>query len=292
MPDHGLIEKTVSYADARNAPDVPFETGIDGLSVARCRQATALEAMVYEPLVCLVLQGAKESYLGETPVRFRAGQSLIVSLDMPSASRVIEASAAKPYMALALRLDLSVLRELDLELADAGQDMASAPALAVGDADAALIQAMARLFDLVDNPLDRRILESSLKREVHFRLLLAGHAGLLRRLCRQDGHASRISRALLRIKQTFDEPLRVGELAALAGMSPSTFHQHFKALTATTPLQYQKDLRLLEAKRRLEGGESSVSQAAFAVGYESPSQFSREYARKFGASPVKHLATV
>ena len=291
MPDPDLIKTALAYADAHGAPDTPFLTEIDGLSVARCRQPTEIEAMVYQPLACLVLQGAKESYLGDTPVRFRTGQSLIVSLDMPSASRVVEASPAEPYVALALILDIGLLRELDLELtgqARTGDRPASA--IAVGSAERDLVDAMGRLFALTDHPLDRQILEAGLRREIHFRLLRAGHAGLLRQLCRPDGHASRISRALLHIKRTYAEPLRVGDLAALAGMSPSTFHQHFKALTATTPLQYQKDLRLLEARRRLGAGQGTVSEAAFAVGYESPSQFSREYTRKFGTSPAKHLA--
>ena len=237
------------------------------------------------PLVCLVLQGRKELYLGNAPVSFGRGQSLIVSIDVPSVSRVVEASPQTPYVALALQLDMGEVRSLTEEAGEAEIADERARAIASGEADAALVAAMGRLFDLVDRPLEQRVLLPLLRREIHFRLLLARHGGMLRRLSRRDSHASRIARAVSRIRKDYTQPLKVAELADAAGMSPSSFHEHFKALTATTPLQYQKDLRLLEARRRLIEGGQSVSGVAFEVGYESPTQFSREYSRKFGTSP-------
>jgi AraC-like DNA-binding protein len=129
-----------------------------------------------------------------------------------------------------------------------------------------------------------------IRKELHFRLLLAPHGAMLRQLVSHDSHASCIARAIERIRESFRAPLAVPELAQAAGMSPSSFHKHFKTITETTPLQYQKDLRLLEARRLLQEGHHSVSETAFEVGYESPTQFSREYARKFGASPRNDIA--
>lgn len=285
MPDQELIARVCHYADDNSAPDAPFETGIDGFTLVRSRAPTALEGMIYMPIVCLVLQGRKETYLGETPVSFGRGQSLIVSIDVPSLSRVVEASPGTPYVALALQLDMCEVRSLAEQIDEAEIAEERTVAIASGEADAALVAAMARLFDLVDRPLEQRVLLPLVRREIHFRLLLARHGGMLRRLSRRDSHASRIARALSRIRLDYARPMKVAEMAAVAGMSPSSFHEHFKALTATTPLQYQKDLRLLEARRRLAAGGESVSGVAYEVGYESPTQFSREYSRKFGVSP-------
>lgn len=279
-----LTKRVLALADRIGADAVPAETGLPGLTIVRSARPTALEGVLYQPLFCLVLQGSKETFLGEARVGFAAGESLVVSLDLPSRSRIVEASPARPYLALAIALDLDLLRDLVNTLGDAVPE-AAAQALATGPVDAALVDAMARLVDLVDRPVEQRVLLPLVLREIHFRLLLARHGAMLRRLARRDSHASRIGRALDRLRRDFAAPLRVSELAEAAAMSVSSFHEHFRAITATTPLQYQKDLRLLEARRRLTAGDLSVSGAAFAVGYESPTQFSREYARKFGTSP-------
>lgn len=286
-PNADLTERIGRYADARDAPPVPFPTGIDGFTMVRCRTPTSFQAMAYTPLLCVVLQGSKESYLGTTPVRFSAGESLIVSLDLPSVSRVVDASVEAPYLALALELDLGMIRELYAETEETDFVDDEARAMESGVADEKLVQAMGRLFDLVERPVGRRVLVPLLVREIHFRLLLARHGGMLRHLAQSDSHASRITTALARIRSTFTEALRVEELAALAAMSPSSFYEHFKSVTGTSPLQYQKDLRLLEARRRMLAGERSVSTVAFGVGYESSAQFSREYSRKFGIPPSR-----
>lgn len=284
-PDAVLPERIRRYADARNAPEVPFFTDIEGFSMVRCRTPTSLQATAYTPLLCVVLQGSKESYFGATPVRFSAGESLIVSLELPTVSRVVDASVEAPYLALALELDLGLIRELYAEADDADFEDDEVRAIDAGVADEALVEAMGRLFDLVERPNGRRVLVPLLVREIHFRLLLARHGGMLRHLAQSHTHASRITRALKRIRSSFTEPLRIEELASLAAMSPSSFYEHFKSVTGTTPLQYQKDLRLLEARRRMLAGGQSVSSVAFEVGYESSAQFSREYSRKFGIAP-------
>lgn len=147
-----------------------------------------------------------------------------------------------------------------------------------------------RYLELMDAPLDAQVLGPMIVREIHFRLLMSPIGGMLRNLLSVDSHASRIAKAIIRIRNKFREPLVVAELAEIAGMSPSSFHEHFKSVTGTTPLQYQKDLRMIEAREILMRGACSVSIAGFEVGYESPTHFSRDYSRKFGCSPKHHLA--
>ena len=158
-------------------------------------------------------------------------------------------------------------------------------ALKVAHLDAPTMAVLLRYLDLLDHPKDARVLAPLVRRELHYRLLMSSSGGMLRSLLRRDSHASRIADAIGSLREGFRGPLDIGALARHAGMSPSSFHKHFRSVTRTTPLQYQKDLRLAEARALLRGGRHSVSTAAFEVGYESPSQFSREYSRKFGLPP-------
>lgn len=285
MPTTDIITRVRRYADARNAAETPLETGIAGFTLVRCTRPTPIEPNLYRPLVCVVLQGRKESHLGGEPVSFAAGESLIVSLDLPTVSRVTEATVHAPYVALALQIDLRVIRSLYEEVGESEIASERARAIAAGTADERLIDAMARLFDLVGKPLEQKVLVPLLTREIHLWMLLAEHGEMLRTLSWRDSHASRIARAIARIRASFPVSISVAELARTAAMSPSSFHEHFKAITATTPLQYQKELRLLEARQQLIGGGKSVARVAYDVGFESPTQFSREYARKFGNPP-------
>lgn len=285
MPISDLIARVCRYADTHAAPETPIATGIDGFTLVRCNRPTPIEPNLYYPLLCVVLQGRKESTLGRRRVTFGAGESLIVSLDLPSGSRIIEASREAPYVALALAIDLRIIRSLNEEVDGSEFAQDQVRAIASGKADDVLVDAMGRLFDLVDKPLEQTVLLPLVRREIHFRILLAGHGEMLRHLSRRDSHASRITRAIAHIRKQFPTPVSVAELAQAAGMSASSFHEHFKAMTDTTPLQYQKDLRLLEARQQLIGSGKSVSSVAYDVGYESPTQFSREYARKFGRPP-------
>jgi AraC-like DNA-binding protein len=203
-------------------------------------------------------------------------------------TRVVQASHAKPYVALALTLDLTLVHELAAEI-DAASDEPQSM-IAVGEADDALLGAMDRLFGLVDKPQAAPTLSPLIRREIHYWLLAARHGAMLRALARPDSHAARVARATALIQRGYAETLRVPELARAAGMSASAFHEHFKAITGLTPLQYQKQLRLTKARQLLIGDGETVSGAAFAVGYESPTQFSREYSRRFGASPRADVA--
>ena len=285
MPVTDLIDGICRYADRRGANHLPQPTEVEGLSIVRCRAPTLQEHSSYDPLLCLVLQGAKESALGHDRIRFGAGEALIVSLDLPTVSQVVEASPSRPYVALALALDLAMLRGLADEIDAPGESEGASRAIETGVAAERLVAAMGQLFALVEDPVERRVMAPLLKREIHFRLLMAAHGGMLRRLALRDSHESRIHRVLGHIRTDYAAPLRVPDLADMAGMSPSSFHEHFRAITASTPLQYIKDMRLLEARRQLQAGGVAISGVAFAVGYESPAQFSRDYARKFGVAP-------
>lgn len=262
---------------------------LPGLSVF-CREAPSdIEGFVYEPVICLILQGSKATSIGDQLVELRPGDALLVSHDLPVVSRITKASAEEPYLALILSLDLGMVRSLYDQVADAPAQDARARSLSAGPADAEWLAPLVRYLELMDNPLDARVLGPSVRLEIHYRLLLSRIGGMLRNLLVADSHASRVARAIRMLRAEFRSPLSVSDLAKTAGMSASSFHEHFKAVTGTTPLQYQKDLRLIEAKALLADGGQSVSAAAYAVGYGSPTHFSRDYSRKFGWPPSRDI---
>lgn len=261
------------------------DTGVAGLFVHREAKPSPFEATVYHPVICLNLQGRKEVAIGDRSVAFGAGQSLIVSHDVPVMARVTEASAQHPYLAIIVALDIAIIRSLCDEVGETALDRQQASTLTANATDSRLVEAIARYFALTRDPLEAKVMQPLILMEIHFRLLTASHGGMLRQLMQRDSHASRISRAIGRIRSDYRAPLAVATLAEEASMSPSSFHEHFRQVTGTTPLQYQKDLRLMEARRLLAMDGFSVSSAAYEVGYESPTQFSREYSRKFGTPP-------
>lgn len=261
--------------------------GLPGLFVLRKEAVSSFEAVIYQPVICLILQGAKETFVGDQGARLRAGDALLVSHDVPVVSRITEASASEPYLALILSLDLALVRSLYEQVGEALPPAGSARSLSAAPADPAWLDPLGRYIAMMDRPLDARVLGPAVLREVHYRLLMSPIGAMLRNLLSVDSHASRIARAILRIKADFRAPLAVSDLARTAGMSPSSFHDHFKSVTGTTPLQYQKDLRLIEARGLLADGRQPVSAVAFAVGYESPTHFSRDYSRKFGLPPSR-----
>ncbi|WP_422371184.1 AraC family transcriptional regulator [Hoeflea sp.] len=264
-------------------------TPLTGLAVHSQTSPNPLDATVYNPVVCLNLQGRKEVTVGTRSIEFGEGQSLIVSHHLPVMARVTQASPNRPYLALIISLDMGIIQALCDEIGPPRSGDHPPRSLSVGQIDERLIDTITRYFDLVADPLEARVMAPLILKEIHFRLLTADHGEMLRQCLHRDSHASRIARAITVIRTRYREPLAVTALAEAAAMSPSSFHEHFRQVTGTTPLQYQKDMRLTEARQLLAADALSVSSAAFAVGYESPTQFSREYARKFGNPPRRDV---
>ena len=261
--------------------------------VLRSSQPTPVAATLYEPVACLILQGAKEVLLGDTAFCLGRGDVLVVSHDVPVNSRITTAQPGEPYLAVILSLDVSLLRSLYDEVERAACEVhverSRTPALASTMADPRLVDAIARYLALVEDEVAAKVLASAIRREIHFRLLMAPSGAMLRSLLRHDSHASMVATAISRIREGYRETIAVSELARAVGMSSASLHKHFRAITSTTPLQFQKDLRLLEARRLLIAGQHGVSDVAYEVGYESPNQFSREYSRKYGVPPSSDL---
>nr|WP_227258143.1 AraC family transcriptional regulator [Kangsaoukella pontilimi] len=259
--------------------------------ILRQDRVTAFEAVIYKPVVCLILQGAKITSVGDRVAMPSAGDALIVSHDLPVESRITEATSERPYVALIVSLDLGLLRGLYEQVGPHAFEARASRSLLSGPARPDLIDAVARYLALQEDPLHAAVLGPSLLREIHFRLLMSPVGGTLRSLLSVDSHASRVSQAILKLRAGFRETLKVGDLARVAGMSQSSFHSHFKQVTGTTPLQYQKDLRMIAARDLLRAGRHSVAAAGFDVGYESPTHFSRDYQRKFGIAPSREMAS-
>jgi len=263
---------------------------LPNLNVFKREEISDLEAFVYEPIVCLILRGAKETSIGSQSVSLKRGDALLVSHELPVISKIVQASVEQPYLALILTLDLGIVRSLSDQVGEVVPDEADARSLSVRVAEESWFEPFGRYLDLMGDPIATKVMGPLILREIHFKLLMSDIGGMMRNLLSVDSRASQIAIATSRIREGFQEPLAVTELAREIGMSQSSFHTHFKAITGTTPLQYQKDLRMIEAQKLLRGGGQSVSTVSLTVGYESSTHFSRDYSRKFGCSPKHHLA--
>ena len=260
---------------------------IPGLYTVRTAVPGELVHAVSCPLVCLVLQGRKAVTMGSQTFAFAAGESLLITADVPTVSQVTGASTAAPYFSLVLELDPVVVAELSLEVR-AGMPVVGGP-VRVEPTDAEVSEAALRLLRLVDHRQVDPVLRALRVRELHYWLLAGGHGAAIRRLGPVDSHARRVGRAVAVLRADFAQPLPVERLAATAGMSASSFHRHFLAVTSLSPLQFQKHLRLIEARRLMIAEGASASLAAFTTGYESVPQFTREYGRMFGLPPVRDV---
>ncbi len=245
---------------------------------------------MYKPLVCLILQGAKQVTVSQDTYEFASGQSAIISADVPVVSRITQASRAEPYLALAIELDMTMLLDLSSHVGACNDTGRATPAVMVDETDLAVADCALRLMQLIERTEAIPLLRPSIMRELHYWLLAGRHGRAVRGLARPDGVAQRVARAVAVLRGEFDRSLRVERLAAAAGMSPSSFHHHFRAITSLSPLQFQKQLRLIEARRRMLNDGISASRAAFEVGYESVSQFTREYGRMFGLPPGRDMS--
>jgi AraC-like DNA-binding protein len=289
MTDDALLEAVRRHTEAHADPAGIARTLLPGLVTVRATEPSDLQCQIARPLVCLVVQGTKQVAMGKDTFTLNAGDSLLITADVPTTSQITGASAAAPYLSLALDLDPAMIADLLLEMkavpGSVGAPVFSEPT-EVEVADAAL-----RLMRLLERPTSVPVLGAQLVREMHYWLLVGRHGPAIRRLGWPDGQVQRVARAVAVLRAEFAQPLPVERLAALAGMSLSSFHQHFRAVTSLSPLQFQKQLRLIEARRLMLAEGMSASSAAFAVGYESVSQFTREYGRMFGLPPVRETET-
>jgi AraC-like DNA-binding protein len=262
-----------------------------GLRLLRRSSPTPEDHGVSSPAFCVIAQGEKEVWLGDDCYRYDADSYLIAAAAMPTASRVTEASEERPYLGVVLGLDPALVCSV---MAEAGHpapgDHAAVRAFDVGPLDAGLLDAVVRLVGLLDSPADEaRFLRPLVTREIVFRLLKGQQGGRLRQIAVLGGHGHRVARALERLQNDFDRPLRIEDVARAAGMSVSGFHHHFKAVTAMSPLQFQKRMRLQEARRLMLGEDLDAASAGYRVGYSNASHFTREYKRLFGAPPARDV---
>ena len=287
-----LIDAIARQTDAQQG-DGPTATAIGGLTLLRANQAQDHARIPLKPALCVVAQGAKVTSFGNKRLEYGAGQALVVGIEMPAITRVVEASPREPYLSAVIELDPAAMRAV-LE----GMD---APPTAVGTEghgvfvthfDGPLADCTLRAVRMLDTPKAIPLLYPALMREICYWLLAGPHGGEIARMTLGSSHEPRVIRAIHALRARFAKTVRIEELASIARISPSAFHRQFKALTAMTPLQYQKQLRLLEARRLMVSSAVNAETAAFKVGYESPSQFSREYARMFGKPPRRDAAAL
>jgi AraC-like DNA-binding protein len=280
-----------SNIDPRVSVQGDFATSIPGLSLFRRDQPAPPAVCMIEPSLILVGRGEKRLWVGGEGYRYDPSRFLVTSLDLPANSEVLAASAEHPCVGLVLKLDVSMLAEVITKGGlPATRQRAEGAGAGIGQMSPALEGALDRLLALLDEPEAIPVLAPLILREIHYRLLHTDQGPRLRQITAVDGQGYRIAKAIDWLKLNYATGLRIDDLAARVQMSAPTFHHHFRQLTGMSPLQYQKWLRLNEARRLMLIERLDVSRAAFAVGYESPSQFSREYARLFGTAPSRDMS--
>ncbi|MHB1134089.1 MAG: AraC family transcriptional regulator [Chloroflexota bacterium] len=271
----------------------PSVTAIPGLTLSRYEAPTEPRSYLQEQSVCLIAQGSKRVMLGEEVYQYDARHFLLTSVDLPAVAQILEASKEKPYLGLLLKVDRQAIAQL---LVDSSlplpREQEAGRGLAVSAFSLPLVNAFQRLIDLLDRPEDIPILAPLVQREILYRLLVGEQGPRLRQIGAAGSQGHEVARAIDWLKANFNRPLRIDDLAAYARMSTSTFHHHFRALTSMSPLQYQKWLRLNQARRLMLTERLDAATAGFRVGYESASQFSREYRRLFGTSPSRDIASL
>lgn len=282
-----LLDHARRYADAHVDRNGVAATPVEGLAILRETAPTMLQYAVSKPLVALVLQGGKRVTMGSRTFDFGAGESLLITTDVPTVSQITNASRVLPYYSLVLELDPAVIGDLVGQIGPA-PFQANQP-VRVDPTEAEIADAALRLLRLFDRPATLAVLGQQLSRELHYWLLSGRHGGAIRALGVTDSHAQRIARAVALLRNHYAEPVRIEALAEAAGMSLSAFHVHFRGITSLTPLQFQKQLRLIEARRRMLAHGEAISDAAYGVGYESVPQFTREYGRMFGQPPARDI---
>lgn len=285
-----LLNEVHHFMAKHGGGDGHFPTPVSGLNIVSSFQVRLPVLQVYRPVICVILQGAKQLLFGEEMLAYRAGEFLVVGMELPATGTIVEANASEPYIGLMLEFDVAMLKEVLSQMDTPPRPAeASGPGVFVQALAPALADCLVRLLKLCDTPGAIPILHPSIMREVCYWLLSGPQGDKLSRLALPGSNAERVVKAIAAIHQRFDRPLTVEQLAEVAQMSVPSFHQNFKQLTAMSPIQFQKQLRLLEARRLMVSETEKVSEAAYRVGYQSTSQFSREYSRMFGFAPKQDV---
>lgn len=282
MPD--LLAEIRDLIAAHARPDL--RTPIDGLLLSSVTDA-APDHSLTEPLLVVMAQGGKQLLLGDKVFEYRAGQFLVVTTSLPVTGHFIEATPDRPALGLGLTLQPATIAPLLLRapVAQWSRAVSDSPAIATGTASPELLDAAARLLRLLDHPADAPVLAPLIEREIVWRLLTGPHGAMIRQIGLADSGLSHVGRSITWIRDNYAEPMRIADLARLAGMSESAFHRHFRAVTTMSPLQFQKRIRLQQARSLLVARPGDVAGVGHAVGYDSPTQFNREYRRLFGTPP-------
>lgn len=275
---------------ARHAPhDGTFDGRLPGVKLIRSATPTMPMPVIYEPTVCFVAQGRKRAMLGTAAYNYEPARHLVASVGLPVMGAVTEASAAKPYLSLQLDLDLAELGELAIRHPPVpGEPVVLPMGLTLDQTGPALLDAVVRLARLLDEPRDIDALAPLTTREILYRLLTGPGGNVIRHMAQADSRLSQVARAIVWIRTHFREACRIEDAAEVAGMSRSAFHQHFRTVTAMSPIEFRTQLRMQEARRLMVSSAMDAASAGFHVGYDSPSQFSRDYSRIFGTPPAKH----
>ena len=282
-----LLDHASRYADAHADRNGIAATPVDGFVILRETAPTMLQYAVSKPLVALVLQGRKCVTMGRRTFDFGAGDSLLITTDVPTVSQITTASRVLPYCSLVLELDPVIIAGLVSQIGPVPFE--TGRPVRVDPTEAEVADAALRLLRLLDRPAALGVLGPQISRELHYWLLSGRHGGGIRALGVTDSHARRVARAVEILRRQYAQPIRIEALAEAAGMSLSAFHLHFRGITSLTPLQFQKQLRLIEARRRMLTQGEAISDAAYGVAYESVPQFTREYGRMFGQPPARDI---
>lgn len=268
-----------------------LETGVPGLALSRYDEETSAAKCFYYPIAALVVQGFKRSMIGNQEANYGERYCMVVGVDMPGVFHITHASPQEPFLSLSIRLDRHIIAQLITEMPSIVTSQATPPnPVAISEVGEELLEAFIRLVDLLNTPSRIPIFAPMILREIHFHLLSGSQGGCLRLFSTSGTQASQVAQAISWLRENYVQPLHIEELARRVNMAPSTFHRHFRQVTSLSPLQFQKRLRLYEAERLMLVEGKDASTAAILVGYESGSQFNREYKRQFGAPPRRDVA--
>lgn len=285
MPDL-LLDLCRQYADTHANQFGITTTPVQGLTIVRSLHLGELQAAVSKPLIAMLLQGRKRVTTNLGSFDYGPGEALVITADIPTISQITQASISAPYYSLVLELNFSILREL--QIASSGEQN-NAASVGINQIDNNVADAASRLVRLFEQQNALTILENGLVRELHYWLLQSEHRSSIRALAITGSSAERVSRAVAILRKNFMQSIRISELASVAGMSESVFHKHFRAFTTLSPLQFQKQLRLIHARTMILAEGGNISQNAYKVGYASVPQFTREYTRMFNISPGRDI---